>query len=88
MFLKIQVQIIAHLQSRALFTCKTVEGVRRLLKEGARVDEKRGDGATPLHVHAENGNCAVVAELLRGKADIDSKDKVCNCYFSTMIMSF
>ena len=52
------------------------EGVRKLLKEGARVDERRGDGATPLHVHAENGNCAVVAELLRGKADIDSKDKV------------
>ena len=62
--------------------------MRKLLKEGARVDEKRGDGATPLHVHAENGNCAVVAELLRGKADIDSKDKVCNCYFSMMIMSF
>lgn len=54
--------------------------MRKLLKEGARVDERRGDGATPLHVHAENGNCAVVAELLRGKVDIDSKDKVCHCF--------
>ena len=54
--------------------------MRKLLKEGARVDERRGDGATPLHVHADNGNCAVVAELLREKADIDSKDKVCHCY--------
>ena len=60
--------------------------MRRLLKEGARVDERRGDGATPLHVHAENGNCGVVAELLREKANIDSKDKVCHCYFSTMIV--
>ena len=55
--------------------------MRQLLKEGARVDERRGDGATPLHVHAEIGNCAVVAELLREKADIDSKDKVRQCYF-------
>ena len=54
--------------------------MRQLLREGARVDERRGDGATPLHVHAENGNGAVVAELLREKADIDSKDNVCHCY--------
>ena len=59
--------------------------MRQLLKEGARVDERRGDGATPLHVHAENGNCAVVAELLREKADIDSKDKVRQCYFYNII---
>ena len=59
--------------------------MRQLVKEGARVDERRGDGATPLHVHAENGNCAVVAELLREKADIDSKDEVRHCYiFSSM----
>ena len=51
--------------------------MRRLLKGGASVDERRGDDATPLHVHAESGNNEVVAELLRGNADIDSKDKVC-----------
>ena len=55
--------------------------MRQLLREGTRVDERRGDGATPLHVHAENRNCAVVAELLREKANIDSKDKVCDSYF-------
>jgi len=51
--------------------------VRRLLKRGASIDERRGDDATPLHVHAESGNNEVVAELLRGNADIDSRDKVC-----------
>ena len=50
--------------------------MRKLLKKGANVDERKGNGATPLHVHAENGNNEVVAELLRGNADIDSKDKV------------
>ena len=50
--------------------------MRRLLKGGANVDERRGDGATPLHVHAESGNCDVVTELLSGNADIDSRDKV------------
>ena len=55
--------------------------MRRLLRGGASIDERRGDGATPLHVHAESGNNEVVAELLRGNADIDSRDKVCvSCY--------
>lgn len=58
-----------------------MEGVRRLLKGGASVDERRGDGATPLHVHAESGNNEVVAELLRGNADIDSRDKVFLSYY-------
>jgi len=54
-----------------------VEGVRRLLRGGASVDERRGDGTTPLHAHAKSGNNEVVAELLIGNADIDSRDKVC-----------
>ena len=64
-------------QSHQLFTCKTPEEVSRLRKEGAKVDVQRGDKATPLMVHAENGNKEVVQQLISYDANVDTQDEVC-----------
>ena len=39
-----------HWQSQHLFVCKTAEEVRILVRDNAKVDERRGDQATPLIV--------------------------------------
>ena len=59
-----------------MFSCKTAERVQQLLKEGVKVNDKRGDGSTPLIAHAEEGNLSVVVELLSAGADVDEKDQV------------
>ena len=52
-----------------------MEGVRRLVKAGAKLDERRGgDGSTPLLLHAGTGNHDVVAELVRLRANVDLQD--------------
>ena len=67
--------ITSPLQNRELFTCHTVEGIRRLVKAGAKLDERRGgDGSTPLLLHAGTGNHDVVAELVRLRANVDLQD--------------
>ena len=55
---------------------KTAEGIGRLVREGVRVDEKRGDGVTPLMVAAEGDNIEVAKELLDHQANIDLQDNV------------
>lgn len=55
---------------------KTAEVVERLVKEGVRVDERRGDGMTPLMVAAEEGNFEVTQELLNHRANTDLQDRV------------
>ena len=50
--------------------------VQKLVKKGAKVDERRGDGTTPLMVHAEQGNKEVVRELIRQSANVDLQDEV------------
>ena len=42
--------VLALLQSHSLFFCKTIEAVRRLIGEGAKVGDRRGDDATPLMI--------------------------------------
>lgn len=59
-----------------MFSCKTAERVQQLLKEGAKVNDKRGDGSTPLIAHAESGNLSVVKELISVGANVDEKDQV------------
>ncbi len=59
-----------------MFTCKTDEDVRALVNRGAKVDERRGDGATPLIVHTEAGNRKVVQELINHDANVDLQDEV------------
>ena len=66
-----------------MFICKTAEGVRKLIKEGAKVDERRGDGATPLMVHVESGNKNVVQELINHDANVDLQDEVTLSYRTT-----
>lgn len=50
--------------------------VQKLIKKGAKVDERRGDGTTPLMVHAEQGSKEVVRELIRQSANVDLQDEV------------
>ncbi len=60
--------------------CKTAEGVRALVKQGAKVDVTRGDGATALIVHTEAGNKEVVQELINWDANVDLQDTVSTNY--------
>ena len=59
-----------------MFKCTTAEVVQKLVKKGAKVDERRGDGTTPLMVHAEQGSKEVVRELIRQSANVDLQDEV------------
>jgi ankyrin repeat protein len=58
-----------------LFTCKTREEIGGLINSGLSVNHRKGDGSTPLMVHAESGNVAVVTTLLEAQAFIDTQDK-------------
>ena len=42
--------VLSSLQSEALFECKTAEKVQELIRNNARVDDRRGNQATPLMV--------------------------------------
>ena len=53
--------------------------LRKLVKGGARVDDRRGDGATPLIVHTEQGNFEVVKLLIEFNANVDLQDQVGVC---------
>ena len=61
-------------QNEKLFTSKTAEGIRQLVKERAFVDIRKADGRTPLIVHASQGNKEVVDELIEHKANVDLQD--------------
>ena len=50
--------------------------VRKLVQDKAKVDERRGDEATPLMVQVDCGNEEVVKELLAHNANVDLQDKV------------
>ena len=56
--------------------CKTGEEVHKLLRDGGKVDERRGNGATPLMAQAQAGNLEVVQELIRSGANVDLQDDV------------
>src|SRR5690606_11308766 len=45
------------------------EAIERLLKSGADVDERQGDGATALHWAAYRGDAGLVRQLLEAGAD-------------------
>ena len=61
-------------QNEKLFTCKTAEEIRKLVKERAVVDTRKADGRTPLIVHTALGNKEVVQELIEHKANVDLQD--------------
>ena len=61
-------------QNEELFTCKTAEEIRKLVKERARVDTRRANGRTPLIVHTAADNKDVVQELIEQKANVDLQD--------------
>jgi ankyrin repeat protein len=48
--------------------------VRYLLDEGAKVDAKKVDGVTPLHLAAQCGNIAIATMLLDKGAAINRVD--------------
>ena len=50
---------------------RQVEVVQILLQEGARVDQAKSDGATPLFVASEKGHAEVVRVLLKEGARVD-----------------
>ncbi len=55
-----------------------------MLKGGARVDTRDGNGATPLIVHAQHERVEVVRTLLHLKANVDLQDKL---GYSALIVS-
>jgi ankyrin repeat protein len=61
-------------KNEQLFVCKSAEDVRSLVRDNAKVDERRGDQATPLIVQVERGNEEVVKELLKHGANVDLQD--------------
>jgi ankyrin repeat protein len=61
-------------KNQKLFTCKSAEEARELVTDNAKVDERRGDQATPLIVQVQSGNEEVVKELLSLGANIDLQD--------------
>ena len=72
-------------QNEELFTSKTAEAVRKLIKERAFVDIRKADGRTPLIVHASEGNKEVVDELIEHKANVDLQDN--NGWSALMVAS-
>lgn len=65
---------IPHPQNEKLFSCKTAEEIRKLLKERAVVDTRKADGRTPLIVHTDLDNKEVVQELIEHRANVDLQD--------------
>src|SRR5215204_7265974 len=57
----------------------SVPAVAALLKAGADVNVKEGDGITPLHFAAFNGHTAIAEQLIADGAEVDVKD----CYGRT-----
>ena len=53
-----------------------VEGVRKLLTEGADVNAAQGDGMTALHWAAERGDAAMAEALLTAGADVDAVTRI------------
>ena len=43
------------------------------------MDDRQGDGATPLIVHTDQGNFEVVKLLVEFNANVDLQDQVCVC---------
>ena len=55
---------------------KDVETVRRLIRQGAKVNEPQGDGMTALHWAAEHGDPAMTQLLLRAGAKVTPATRI------------
>lgn len=64
------------MQNLELFTCKTREQIGKLVKSGAKVNFRDGDGTTALMRHAQRGSLDLVVELLECQAIVDLQDEV------------
>ena len=53
-----------------------VAAVRTLLRGGADVNEAQGDGLTPLHVAAQEGNLDIVRLLIGAHANVEAKTRL------------
>ena len=51
-----------------------IEAVKQHLADGADVNAKRGDGATPLHLAAYGGHKEIAELLIAKGADVNAKD--------------
>ena len=56
--------------------CDRVEGIEKLIAEGASIDAKNAKGATPLHFAAKRGNILAVQSLIAHKAGINVADNL------------
>ena len=56
--------------------CDRVEGIEKLIAEGASIDAKNAKGATPLHFAAKRGNILAVQSLIAHKGRTNVFDKL------------
>ena len=52
------------------------EVVRKLIEDGADVNQATGDGMTPLHIAAQSGHLQIVELLLGAQAEVDPKTRI------------
>ena len=64
------------MQNLKLFSCQTSEEIGQLVKAGANVNVRHGDGTTPLMRRAEKGRLDLVLELLHHRANVNLQDEV------------
>src|SRR6185503_11045862 len=53
-----------------------VAAVRSLLREGADPNSASGDGLTPLHVAAQEGNTQIARMLINAKASVGARTRI------------
>lgn len=64
------------MQNLKLFSCQTREEIGHLVKGGANINIRHGDGTTPLMRYAEKGRLDLVLELLDHNANLNLQDEV------------
>ncbi|MBH16459.1 MAG: hypothetical protein CME30_04160 [Gemmatimonadetes bacterium] len=52
------------------------EVVRKLIEDGADVNQATGDGMTPLHIAAQSGHLRIVELLLGAQAEVDPETRI------------